>query len=83
MAETKSKDAIALLKADHRTVEELFAKFEKANGNGRKQQIAEEICIELTVHTMIEEEIFYPLRGQDRGRPAQGEPTSSTTAPRC
>ena len=60
MAETKSQDAIALLKADHRAVEELFEKFEKASGDGRKQKLAEEICLELSVHAQIEEEIFYP-----------------------
>jgi hypothetical protein len=60
MAETAQQDAIALLKQDHRTVEELFAKFEKASGDGRKQSIAEEICLELSVHAQIEEEIFYP-----------------------
>ena len=57
---TETQDAVALLKADHRTVEELFAKFEKASGDGRKQSIAEEICKELTIHATIEEEIFYP-----------------------
>ena len=60
MAETKQQDAIALLKADHRAVEELFEKFEKASGDGRKQSLAEEICLELSVHAQIEEEIFYP-----------------------
>lgn len=60
MAESKPQDAIALLKQDHRTVEELFEKFEKASGNDRKQKLAEQICLELSVHTMIEEEIFYP-----------------------
>jgi hypothetical protein len=60
MAETKQQDAIALLKEDHRTVEELFEKFEKTSGDGRKQSIAEEICLELSVHAQIEEEIFYP-----------------------
>ena len=57
--ETKS-DAIALLKADHRTVEALFEKFEKASGDGRKRDIAQRICLELTIHAQIEEEIFYP-----------------------
>jgi hypothetical protein len=51
-------DAITLLKADHRKVEELFEQYEKARG--RKADIAKQICLELTVHTMIEEEIFYP-----------------------
>jgi len=60
MAETKSQDAIALLKQDHRAVEELFEKFEKASGDGRKQKLAEEICLELSDHAQIEEEIFYP-----------------------
>ena len=60
MASTKSQDAIALLKEDHRKVEDLFEQFEKARGDERKQKLALEICKELTIHTMIEEEIFYP-----------------------
>ena len=59
MADTK-QDAVALLKADHRTVEDLFEKFEGAKGDGAKQKIALQICMELTVHAKIEEEIFYP-----------------------
>jgi uncharacterized protein (UPF0335 family) len=55
-----NQDAVALLKADHRAVEELFAKFEKAGGTERKQKIAEKICLEISVHAEIEEEIFYP-----------------------
>ena len=53
-------DAVALLKEDHRTVEDLFEKFEKATASADKRRIAEKICLELTVHTKIEEEIFYP-----------------------
>ena len=53
-------DAIALLKADHRKVEDLFAQFEAAKGHGKKQSIAEQICMELSVHAKIEEDIFYP-----------------------
>ena len=65
MARQEFTDAIALLKADHRTVEELFDKFENASGKDRKQKIAEQICTELKIHSMIEEEIFYPaLRGK-------------------
>ena len=60
MAETDKMDAIALLKKDHRTVEDLFADFEKASGEGRKQKLAEQICLDLSVHAQIEEEIFYP-----------------------
>ena len=60
MAETKSHDAIALLKEDHRSVEKLFKGFEGAKGDGRKERLARQICLQLTVHTTIEEEIFYP-----------------------
>jgi hemerythrin superfamily protein len=56
----QSTDAIALLKADHRTVERLFGQFEKTRSAERKQAIARQICAELRVHTAIEEEIFYP-----------------------
>lgn len=63
---TKDKqDALALLKADHRKVEDLFEQFEKASGDSRKEKIAKEICTELKVHAMLEEEIFYPaIRGK-------------------
>lgn len=50
-------DAIALLKADHRKVEDLFANFEMARTN--KKELADRICDELKIHTAIEEEIFY------------------------
>jgi hemerythrin superfamily protein len=62
MARSKpaGKDAIALLKADHRQVEEWFAQFEKARDDERKQELATKICNALKVHTAIEEEIFYP-----------------------
>jgi Hemerythrin HHE cation binding domain len=55
-----AKDAIALLKADHRKVEKLFAQFEKAKAQSRKKNLADQICLELTVHTKIEEDVFYP-----------------------
>ena len=60
MPESQKMDAIALLKDDHRKVEGLFAEFEKASGDGRKQKLAQQICLELSVHTKIEEELFYP-----------------------
>ncbi len=56
----RTQDAIALLKADHRQVEEWFEQFEKARDDGRKQELATNICNALKVHTTIEEEIFYP-----------------------
>jgi hypothetical protein len=56
----KIMDAVALLKADHRKVADLFDQFEAAKGTARKRKLVEEICTELCVHTAIEEEIFYP-----------------------
>ena len=53
-------DAIALLKADHRKVEDLFESFEKAKSDTKKKTLADQICLELTVHTKVEEDIFYP-----------------------
>ena len=55
-----SQDAIALLKADHRQVEDWFEQFEKTRADGRKLELATDICNALKVHTTIEEEIFYP-----------------------
>ncbi len=54
------RDAIALLKADHRQVEQWFGQFEKARDDERKLELATNICNALKVHTTIEEEIFYP-----------------------
>ena len=56
----KPMDAIALLKNDHRTVEELFERFEKSRVKSAKEKIAKLVCLELMVHSQIEEEIFYP-----------------------
>jgi hemerythrin superfamily protein len=60
MATHAKLDAVALLKADHRKVEDLFSAFEAAKGDGKKKTLAAQICMELTVHTKIEEDIFYP-----------------------
>ncbi|HEV2079854.1 MAG TPA: hemerythrin domain-containing protein [Allosphingosinicella sp.] len=68
MAEQGKQDAIQLLTQDHRKVEELFGQFEKAREDSKKEEIARQICTELKVHAMLEEEIFYPaLRGRIDG----------------
>jgi hemerythrin superfamily protein len=54
------QDAIALLKAEHREVEDLFERFESARTGARKEAIAAEVCAKLTVHAQVEEELFYP-----------------------
>ena len=57
---TKQLDAIQLLKADHREAEAIFEQFEKARSQDRKKALADKVCMALTVHTMVEEEVFYP-----------------------
>ncbi len=64
-SEEKPLNAIQLLTSDHREVEDLFEQFENASDSERKEKLAKQICTELKVHAMIEEEIFYPaLRGK-------------------
>ena len=58
--QTAPKDALTLLKEDHRTVEDLFAQFESARKDERKLLLAQMICEELTVHATVEETAFYP-----------------------
>ena len=55
-------NAIKLLKEDHRTVEALFKRFEKAGDEAykEKQEIAEQIIKELSIHAAIEEQLLYP-----------------------
>lgn len=53
-------DAIALLKSDHRRVEDLFVQYEASEDDDEKTSLSRQICMELKIHTMIEEEIFYP-----------------------
>jgi len=58
-ASDSPRDAIALLKQDHRTVEALFDEFESADEE-EQSSIAERVCQLLTIHAQIEEEILYP-----------------------
>ena len=53
-------EATAMLRADHKKVAGLFDAFEKTKSAARKKKIVSEICMELTVHATLEEEIFYP-----------------------
>jgi hypothetical protein len=60
MPEKKNPRAVELLKEDHREVESLFKKFESAKSESEKEEIADQIDLELRVHSMIEEQILYP-----------------------
>ena len=55
-------DALAFLEAEHRAVEKLFTAFEKAADDDldAKSALAQRACEELSIHTMLEEELLYP-----------------------
>lgn len=59
---TKVTDAVSLLMQDHKEVKSAFKEFEKLGDRAyvAKKKLADKICNALTVHTTIEEEIFYP-----------------------
>ncbi len=66
MPTSSARDACDFLEADHRAVKKLFKSYEELTGSQartattQRMEIAREICHELTVHTQLEEEIFYP-----------------------
>src|SRR5678815_3972955 len=66
------RDAIALLKQDHRTVSALFEEFEKADDE-EQSTIAQRVCQLLTVHAQIEEEILYPQAKEAFGGEEESE----------
>lgn len=57
-------DALELLKADHKTVKELFKKAQESNNEKQQKQLFERIKAELETHTHIEETVFYPAVGK-------------------
>src|SRR3954468_14652269 len=53
-------DAIALLRADHKRVSDLYDQYENTRSTAKKKALVANICLELSVHAQVEEEIFYP-----------------------
>ena len=60
----QANDAIDLLDADHLAVHALFKAYRELVRTGapalQRRALAEEICMELTIHARLEEELFYP-----------------------
>lgn len=71
--QAEPQDAIDLLKADHKEALETYAKFFKAKSSVEKQQLAAEVCLALSVHMRIEEDIFYPAVAQALGQAEERE----------
>lgn len=59
-ADAKPVDAIKLLKDDHKEVKNYFKQYETLEDDADKQALADKICLALTIHAQIEEEIYYP-----------------------
>ena len=59
-----TNDAIRLLTADHQEVKQLFKNFadikDQESAAEKKSEVVKQICAALTIHTKVEEEIFYP-----------------------
>lgn len=57
-----ANDAISLLIKDHKDVKEMFEQFDGLSDRSKatKKKVADQICQALTVHTQLEEKIFYP-----------------------
>ena len=58
-------DAIALLKADHQRVKDLFAQYEAADNVETKRTLAEQVFTELDMHAQLEETVFYPTVNEE------------------
>jgi hemerythrin-like domain-containing protein len=83
--ETDPQDAITLLTEDHEQVKSLFEQYEELGDRAHvsKHKLALQICEELTRHTMIEEEIFYPaVRKAIKDDDLMDEAWSSTPPPK-
>lgn len=55
-----TKDAIAMLKAEHEAVGHLFAEYGNTHSASNKKALVAELCTALSVHAQVAEEIFYP-----------------------
>lgn len=58
-------DALEQLEADHRLMLQLFAEYaalaRRAAARGKRRTLARHICIELEIHSRLEEELLYPV----------------------
>ena len=57
--------AIAMLKADHQRVKDLFAQYEAAENGETKRTLADQVFRELDTHAQLEETVFYPTVNEE------------------
>ena len=85
---TRPRDVIAVIKADHDTVQGLFRRYKKLSSRALKSRrnVAERIIKELSVHATAEEDVLYPVarttvpKGDELVREALGEHRSLKNA---
>ena len=76
-------DAIAMLKADHQRVKDLFAQYEAPATRTAKRTLADEVFVELETHAQLEENIFYPAVNEETEEgPDAGQRKSARTRDR-
>lgn len=61
MPRHETNDAVGVLRADHRTIEQLFRRFERAHGAAERKRLAERMSRALSIHAAVEEQHVYPL----------------------
>ena len=65
------KDAIALLKADHQKVRQLFAEYDAAGDRATRRSVATLVFVELETHAQLEEHVSFTPRSTRRPRTGQ------------
>lgn len=65
----ENTDVLELLTEDHRNVAQMFDDFEELGDDDEleKQSLAQQICLELSIHATVEEELFYPAAREALG----------------
>jgi hemerythrin superfamily protein len=66
---SQEANALDILEADHRAVEQLFDAFSRAPKDDleRRSTLVQRACELLTIHAMVEEELLYPAARQALG----------------
>ena len=63
--QAQPQDAIAMLKADHQKVRDLFQQYEAMRDPSAKRDVAEQAFMELETHAQLEEHVFYPAVNEE------------------
>lgn len=79
--QAQPQDAIGLLKQEHQEANDLYRKFWDTKSKEERQKIAAKLCLALSVHMRIEEDIFYPAVAQALGSAKDGSEETPRIVP--